>query len=180
MEFEKDQRLSEIFKDHYKMLMFTISRRVTNFDDALDICQEVCTAFYAQYRFEDPETMTETRAKALLMGIILNKIADYYKNRTNSPMFCLLDNCEEALDTLQTKNDSVERIVIRRQILREIQEDLQKDGEPWKNPLILHAIVGFSYDEISQMLDVPPQVLRTRVCRYRKELREKYRDYDKW
>ena len=180
MAYENDQRLSEIFKDYYKMLMFTISRRVNNYEDALDICQEVCTAFYAQYRFEDPETITETRAKALLIGILLNKIADHYKNSATSPMFCLLDDYGEALGALQTKADSVEHTVIQRQLLHDVQEYLKEKGELWENPLILHSVGGLSYDEISQILGVPPQALRTRVCRYRKELREKYRDYDKW
>lgn len=180
MEYENDQRLSEILKDYYKMLMFTISKRVSNYEDALDICQEVCTAFYTQYRFEDPKTLSETRAKALLMGILLNKIADYYKNRSTSPMFCLLDDCEEALSVLQSRTDSVERTVIRRQLLKEIEKDLSEKGKLQDNPLVLHAVGELSYDEISQILNTPQQVLRTRVCRYRKELREKYRDYDKW
>lgn len=158
--------------------MYVAAKDVNYHEDVLDICQDVCAAFYSQYGAEDVEDMTDARAKALLMKIMKNKIVDYIRMRTRSVTVYMAD-CEEELCFLNEKRVySVEDQVIDRETLREISRELQEEGDIWENPMILHAVAGLSYEQISERLGIPPEVLRTRICRYRKYLYKKYKEDD--
>lgn len=178
MKLEKDERMTEIIKKYYDLLLYAITKDVNCYEDALDICQDVCAAFYCQYGAEEVEDMSDARAKALLIKMMKNKIVDYIRMRTRNVTVYMAD-CEEELYFLNEKRScSIEDLVINREILREISRELQETGELWKSPIVLHAVAGLSYEQVSEILGVPPAVLRTRICRYRKQLHKKYREDD--
>lgn len=178
MKREKDERMTEIFKKYYDLLLYAVAKDVNCHEDALDICQDVCAAFYCQYGAEEVEDMTDARAKALLMKMMKNKIVDYIRKRMRSVTVYMAD-CEEELCFLnESRGCSLEDQVINREILREISRELQEEGELCKNPMILHAVAGLSYEQISEILGISPEVLRTRICRYRKRLYKKYKEDD--
>lgn len=174
MAYDKDDRMAEIFDKFYKLLVFAVSKDISNYDDVMDICQDVCTSFYSRYGKEESEKMPDARAKALLMKIMKNKVISYIRKRTRDISY--ISDCEEELHTLTKANDSVETIVINREILRCISKDLQEASDIYRDPILLHAVNCLSYDQMSEILEVPSQVLRTRICRYRKKLRDLYQD----
>lgn len=174
MAYGKDDRMAEIFDKFYKLLVFAVSKDISNYDDVMDICQDVCTSFYSRYGKEESEKMPDARAKALLMKIMKNKVISYIRKRTRDISY--ISDCEEELHTLTKANDSVETIVINREILRCISKDLQETSDIYREPILLHAVNCLSYEQMSEILEVPSQVLRTRICRYRKKLRDLYQD----
>ena len=175
MAHNKDERMSEIFDKFYGLLVFAVSKDVSSYDDVMDICQDVCTSFYSRYGKEEADSMPDARAKALLMKITKYKVIGYIRKRTRDSLTFISD-CEEELHTLTKANDSVETIVINREILRSIGKDLQEASDMYRDPILLHAVACLSYEQVSEILEVPSQVLRTRICRYRKKLRELYQD----
>lgn len=176
MAYAKEDRMTEIFDKFYKLLVFAVSRDISCYDDVLDICQDVCTSFYSRFGKEEAEKMPDARAKALLMKIMKYKVIDYIRKHSKN-ITSYISDCEDELHTLTNASDSVETIVIHREMLRSISKDLLKAGDIYRDPLLLHAVECLSYEQVSEILGVPSQVLRTRICRYRKKLHELYPDY---
>lgn len=175
MKLEKDNRMTEIFAKFQGLLMYAISKEINFYEDARDICQDVFIAFYVAFHEDEVDDMPDARAKAMLMRIMKNKVIDYIRKRVKVPMI-YLDDYEEDLYYTDNMTYCIEDLVIHREQLREISKALLEVGDDWRDPVLLHAVAGMSHDEISELLGIPPSVLRTRLCRCRKWLRETYKE----
>lgn len=175
MKLEKDIRMTEIFAKFQGLLMYAVSKEINCYEDARDICQDVFIAFYVAFREDEVDEMPDARAKAMLMRIMKNKVIDYIRKRVKVPMIYLADY-EEDLYYTEDMSYDIEELVLQRELLREISKALLEVGDDWRDPVLLHAVAGMSHDEISELLGIPPSVLRTRLCRCRKWLRENYKE----
>lgn len=175
MKLEKDIRMSEIFTKFRGLLLYAVSKEINCYEDVRDICQEVFVAFYVAFREDEADDMSDARAKAMLMRIMKNKVIDYIRKRVRVPVIYLAEYEEDMYYTDDMTYD-IEDMVLKRELLREIGKALLEVGDDWRDPVLLHAIDGMSYDEIGELLGIPPSVLRTRLCRCRKWLRDEYKD----
>ena len=59
--------------------------------------------------------------------------------------------------------------------LQAVREALQQIPEDFRTPLVMKEIDGFSYEEISVILDIPMGTVRSRIFRARQDLTDRLR-----
>lgn len=134
-----------------------------------DIIQETFVAYFTHY----PLDWTDAQKKAMLMKILKNKCADYF--RRNSHYDCIsmdtevFDEASALTDSLM--RDTLDRILIN-ETLREIHETILGMKKEWRDIAILHLIEQRSLPEVCQILELESSVCRMRLSRIRKYLRE--------
>jgi RNA polymerase sigma-70 factor (ECF subfamily) len=119
-----------------------------------------------------PNTRPDSNMTAWLRKISRNTAYDFLrKNKKNRQMIDLdLVNHMEHTETLEQSAASVEDIVenmIRNELLLEAIRNLKPD---YRIVLLLHYMIGMTYSEIVQELEISEQVLTQRLARARKKL----------
>ncbi|MFL0584324.1 RNA polymerase sigma factor [Solibacillus silvestris] len=135
-----------------------------NPQDAEDIVQETIYKFILYMDSVDPN-----KAYSWLFRVAIN---DYYDlcRRQKREVNISFDNFELVNDSLLPE-DYVEQIEMK----QEIQDILNHLTPLHKQLILLKYVLGLSYEEISEMLDLNVGTLKTYLFRARKHFKEMYR-----
>jgi len=110
----------------------------------------------------------QKRFKAWLYGIAVNK-AKVWRRNTWLRRRLLGERSDEPVGrALDRSMSRIEQIEARESVLRALHEL----PENMRQTLILHAVEGFSCDEISRIFKISPKTVRTRLHRARGRLME--------
>jgi RNA polymerase sigma-70 factor (ECF subfamily) len=155
-----------IYKLYYKA-MFNVSLRIVKDTmEAEDIMQE---SFLVA--FEKINTFSGAVAfGAWLRKIVQNKSLDALK-RTGRVTVTGLESVSSSAMLSETHDQGIEIIDVRYKRIRSIIEGLP---EKYRNIISLHFLEGFDLCEISEIMSVPSNTVRSQLCRARKMVRSEY------
>lgn len=161
-EFEK------VFVEHVNILYNFALKLTKNQMDAEDLTEDT---FLRAFRFFS-KFREGTNVKSWLYKIMHNIFINNYRKAKREPE--TLEFKEEILEIQNVPQDFFSKLLDE-----EIQEALDSLPQEYKDAVILSDIEGFSYAEISGILNCPVGTVRSRLSRARKLLFDKLYNYAK-
>ncbi len=152
----------------YKDVLYRYAERMTGRpDEAADVVQQAFIKGYRNLdRCRDPE-----RVGGWLFRIAVNLCKDQLKSRTRREVRL------EAGEPLRSERELPEASAERAEIREEIYRALEELSAEQREAFVLKHIEGWSYEEISEQLDVSVSALKMRVHRAREQLQDLLRNY---
>jgi len=138
--------------------IYSVCRRIMGNDaDAADGCQEALLAIVRGISRFDNRSKFSTWAYRVATNACLDEI----RRRKRRPLPS--DHVADvAVSTQSHDAQTTDRMVLR--------AALDRLAEDFRLPLVLRDIVGCDYNEIAELLDIPPGTVRSRIARGRKYL----------
>jgi len=159
--------------------MYNFAYRITYDEDmAKDLLQDT---FYKAFRFL--ESFHEgTNAKAWLFRILKNSFINEFRKKSKEPSMVDYQDVEtyynsDDVNEIITSDLRVE--VLQDMIGDEVSNALNALAVDFRIVIILCDLEGFTYEEMSKILDIPIGTVRSRLHRARNLLREKLKTYAK-
>ena len=170
------QAFSYFVKKYQNSVFQTVFRMVGNYQEALDLTQEVfIKAFKAIHNFRG-ESSFRTWIYRIAINLCISQRRKYSVNKVAQAY---------SIDaTIQTKNGEMEidppdasedpsKTIIQKESLKEIEEAIESLSDDFKTVIVLREIEGLSYEEITEILGIPKGTVRSRLHRARSELQGK-------
>lgn len=152
---------------------------VYNEDDANDLVQE---AYLKAYRFIH-RYEPGTNAKAWLYRILKNAFINQYRKKSRQPNQVDLEDYITYHDSEEgsafTGYSDLRQDMFDAMMGDEVTMAINKLPSDFKIVILLCDIEGFTYEEISKIVDIPIGTVRSRLHRARNMLKEQLREYAK-
>ncbi len=145
--------------------------RVYNYDEALDIAQEVfLMAMEALRSFR-----REAKFSTWLFSIMVNYCKNYRKKRDRFPLVALTrsEGGEEYEIPIPDERQTPEDDVITGDTLRIVREELYALPDDYKEILVLRDIEGLAYGDIARVLGIHLSNVKVRIHRGRELLKKR-------
>ncbi|PTM08522.1 MAG: RNA polymerase subunit sigma [Bacteroidetes bacterium] len=147
-------------------------------NDAEDLVQDTIVKAYRFFSSYEKGT----NAKAWLFRILKNSYINNYRKESKRPQEVDFDEVSTFYETI--RDERVDTSDLERKMFRElIDDDLAKAlddiPEDFRTVVLLCDVEDFTYEEISNMLDVPIGTIRSRLHRGRNLLKAQLMDYAK-
>ena len=105
--------------------------------------------------------------KAWMLKTISNISKEYYRQKKKTP-----DDIDGQAE-IRSQTNEIEQFEEKRQFEAYVKEIMNELSENEKRVFKLYMIEGYSYKEVSEMIDAPSVTVRSQVSRIRKKLRPK-------
>lgn len=153
--------------DRYQRLVYSIALNyLKDAGLAEDVAQEAFIKAYTHLRSYNSEFKFST----WIAKITYNTCMDFLrKHREITP----LDESFEVID----KEKTPEETAISRERTKKLEVLMNALEPKYKEPLMLYHASGLKYDEIAEYLKVPMSIVKNRLFRARKMLKEVLKDY---
>lgn len=173
---EKDKVFEQEFLPQLDALYNFAFHLTYNEDDANDLVQE---AYLKAYRFIN-SYIVGTNAKAWLFKILKNAFINDYRKRSKRPTKVDYEEIVRHHDSEDGSN--VGSLDMRHDVFQgmlgdEITNALNSLPVDFRTVVLLCDIEGFTYEEISKIVDIPIGTVRSRLHRARNMLKEKLKTY---
>ena len=153
----------EVARD-YGRFLYTVAYRLTgNEDDASDLVQEVLLRVRRGLQTYRPGSM-----EGWLSRIATNAFLDDVRRRQRRRLEALPDDPDRVVPPAAAADVASEA----ERLPSEVQAAIDKLPPEYKAAVVLCDVVGLSYQEISESLDIPVGTVRSRIHRGRSLLRE--------
>lgn len=169
-----------LVKPHMKSLKNTAYRFTKNEQEAEDLLQEALFKAYRGFSSFAPNT----NFRAWIFKILVNTYLTYYRKMIKQPQKVSYGDLEEFYLFQKTENEadyyanSPEKIS-GESFGDEVKATLDKMPYYFRIVVTLYDIEGFSYKEISSMINIPVGTVMSRLNRGRTLLRQKLKRYAK-
>ena len=151
---------ASLYNEYVDSVYRFILLRVGSIEAAKDLTSD---CFLKIFDFLGSEAKIEN-FRALLFKIARHKIIDFYRQQSKSTVSL------EDVSPANFVSEKDQTLALEAKRIREIISSLK---EEYQEPVLLHYFEGFSWKEISDILDLPPATLRQRAHRGIKMLKEK-------
>lgn len=155
---------------HIDALYRTALSMTKNAGDADDLVQDT---YLRAFQFFD-QFQGGTNARAWLFRILTNLYINSYRRRTREPERVSYDELEDfylynrLADAQSRSGESPEETVTRKVQVEAIRAAIERLPDEYRDTVILSDLNDFSYNEISEMLDIPIGTVRSRLSRGRR------------
>jgi len=154
---------SELVTRYKKLIYNVIYNIIGNKEELNDIAQEVFIKIYRALDKYDPQFKFSTWA----VKIATNHCLDVVKKKKLDTM--PIDEVVGVSSDIETPESSY----IRQEQKEHINDELSKLPDKYRVPLILYHKNGLSYEEMAQVLNEPMTIIKNRLYRARKMLKER-------
>ena len=145
----------------YGRFLYNVAYRLAgNDDDAKDLAQEALLRVRKGLESYQPGSM-----EAWLSRIVTNVFLDEVRRRRRRPVDALPEDPDRLLPPSAAADVATDRLS------DEVQAALRTLPEDFRAAVVLCDVVGMSYEEIGEALDVPVGTVRSRIHRGRRLLR---------
>jgi RNA polymerase sigma-70 factor, ECF subfamily len=145
----------------YGRFLYNVAYRLAgNDDDAYDLVQEALLRVRKGLQTYQPGSM-----EGWLSRIVTNVFLDEVRRKKRRPLEALPDDSERLLPASPSADEPVDRLPDH------VQEALRGLPEDFRAAVVLCDVVGLSYEEIGDALDIPVGTVRSRIHRGRRMLR---------
>ena len=161
--------------NQYKMRLFGyILRMIHSREDAEDILQEVFLRVYSSLARYSPQYQFST----WIYRIAQNLCIDHLRRRKLSTFSVDEKFGSEEELTLELPDESMspESIFESNAVKQEVEEAIYELPVKYRSVIILRHIQDLSYEEISQIMDMPVNTVKTHIFRARRILRRRLQD----
>jgi len=174
-----DSIFEEEFYPHADALFNFAYNLTYNESDASDLVQET---YLKAYRFID-KYLQGTNAKAWLFKILKNAFINQYRKQSKKPTKVDFEEIISFHDE-EEPNRYSGHIDLREEIYQNMMGDevtgaINALPVDFRTVILLCDIEGFTYEEISKIIDIPIGTVRSRLHRARNMLKEVLTDYAK-
>ncbi|QXM05730.1 RNA polymerase sigma factor [Crassaminicella indica] len=160
-----------LIKDHQKLAFNIAYRMLGNIEDAKDATQD---AFIKTYRSLH-KFKRESNFSTWLYRIVTNTCLDVLRKRKLQKTYsydCQIDTEDgDIIRDLPDATNLPEDMVAKRECQRNIQNAINCLSEDHKTVIVLRDIKGFSYEQISKILDCSEGTVKSRISRARQSLK---------
>lgn len=174
---KKEQFEEDIIPHTDAMYHFAI-QLTSDPNDAEDLVQN---AFVKAYRFFDSYELG-TNAKAWLFRILKNSYINEYRKKSKQPSQVDFDDVSSFYESIRderTDTSNMEEQMYRDLLDDDISKALKDIPEDFRTVIFLCDVEDFTYEEISNMLDIPIGTVRSRLHRGRNLLMDYLASYGK-
>jgi RNA polymerase sigma-70 factor, ECF subfamily len=145
----------------YGRFLYNVAYRLAGSDDdANDLAQEALLRVRKGLESYQPGSM-----EAWLSRIVTNVFLDEVRRRKRRPVEALPEDPDRLLPPSAAADVATDRLS------DEVQAALRSLPEDFRAAVVLCDVVGLSYEEIGEALDVPVGTVRSRIHRGRRQLR---------
>ncbi len=180
-----DEQMTQLYADFEKEAIphmtaaFNFALRLTgDEDDAHDLVQET---YLKAFRFFD-KFEKGTNCKAWLFRILKNSFINDYRKSVKEPNKVDYEDVQNFYENIQpgeVEGKHYELDAFNNLLDDEVTNVMAKLPEDFRTVIILSDIEGFTYEEISDFVDIPVGTVRSRLHRARKMLYSLLYDYAK-
>ena len=169
---DKNTMFEMYFMRYKNLVIRAVMKKSQDYQLAQEICQQVFCSFYFHI-----DEINEDLVKVWLMRTTRNALVDYLRRPSTRNEVTLNNDLYESGNTLtHAAVDYCEDKVINQDLTGRILREVKEANEAWYEVLILICVYGMSHEEAANKLQVSDQVLRARLYRARKFVREKFGD----
>lgn len=152
---------------------------VKNEHNADDLVQET---FLKAFKFlKNDKEINNT--KAWLFKILMNTFINKYRKDKAEPSLVDFDNIESFHESIKeevlTSSTTEDEAEFNELLDADVKKALEELPEDFRMAILLSIVEGFSYKEISEMINCPIGTVMSRIYRGRKMLKEKLTGYAK-
>lgn len=164
------ESFERLVKTYQKMAYNVAYRIMGNEEDAKDMTQEALIKVYKNIKGFRMDASFST----WLYRIVMNTCKDELRKKKMKVI-----SIDQPIDTgdgqmqmdIEDTGLHPDEILISRETQTEVHEALQNVSEKNRIVVVLRDIKGFSYSEISDIIDVPVGTIKSRISRGRQELK---------
>ncbi len=170
-----DQQAFAEIVELYKDKVYQVSyRMVGNVHEAQDVAQEAFLRAYTNIDRFDIERKFSTWLFRIATNVAIDRL------RKKKPDFYLQDEVKGSdgltiESQLAADADLPEDQVVTLEMQEWVQEEINQLPPKYRTAIILKYIEDLSINEISEILDMPPSTVKTRIHRGREALRKRMR-----
>lgn len=178
MEIERQQEFQTEAVPHKDALYNYALKIVRNSDDAQDLVQETYYKAYKSYH----QFQGGTNSKAWMFMILKNTFINNYRKLKREPSRVDYDEIEDIYENIkseQSKDNNLDLDFYNNLFDDDLSSALAKLPEKMKEIFLLCDLEGYSYEEISEIVDIPIGTVRSRLHRARKLLQDELFGYAK-
>lgn len=175
-EQEKDNIFNLEFMPHIDAAYNYAFHLTLNEDNAKDLVQDT---YLRAFRFID-SFQKGTNAKAWLFRILKNNFINNFRKKVKEPAkvdYQEVESIYNSEDTDLNVTADLRVEVLQSMIGDEIANALNALAVDFRTVIILCDIEGFTYEEMSKILDIPIGTVRSRLHRARNLLKDKLKEY---
>ncbi len=165
------EAFSDIIEKYQKMVFRYVYSKFHNYDEALDITQEIfIMSIEALASFR-----RAAKFSTWLYSIMVNYCKNYQKksSRYSTVPINITKGDDEYDIQLPDERENPEDEVITNDSLRIVKEEINKLPEDYKEIILMRDIEGLSYNEISEILDIKLSNVKVRIHRGREFLKNR-------
>lgn len=173
---EKDKLFNEEFMPYVDSLYNFAYRLTHDEDDANDLVQET---FLKAYRFFESYERG-TNAKAWLFRILKNSFINDFRKKSKEPSKVDYQEVETFYNSEDTPKEATVDLridTVNSMMGDEVTIALNALPLDFRTIIILCDLEGFTYEELSKILDIPIGTVRSRLHRARNLLKDNLREY---
>jgi RNA polymerase sigma-70 factor, ECF subfamily len=155
-----DRKAFELLVDRYQKQIFNVALRMTkNYADAEDIAQTTFVKTYESIRSFDPKYKFFSWIYRIVVNESLNHVHQRkYTEELNEEIVAPEKTLEERFDEDQTS--------------ARVQDALMQMKEDHRTVIVLKHLQGLSYEEISEILEIPEKKVKSRLFTARLVLKD--------
>jgi RNA polymerase sigma factor (sigma-70 family) len=157
--------------------MYDFAYRITSDEDAAkDLLQDT---YFKAYKFAE-SFQVGTNAKAWLFRILKNSFINEFRKKNKEPAkvdYQKVETYYNSDDVNEVITSDLRVEVLQNMIGDEVSNALNALAVDFRIVIILCDLEGFTYEEMSKILDIPIGTVRSRLHRARNLLREKLQSY---
>lgn len=162
---------THIIKKYQNMVFKYVYYQFNNYDEALDITQDIfITVMEALQSFRQ-----ESKFSTWLYSIMVNYCKNYRKkmNRYSTVPIKITRGEDEFDLQLQDHRENPEDKIVNEDSLRIVKEEIEKLPDDFREILVLRDIDGLSYNEITEILGINLSNVKVRIHRGREYLKNR-------
>lgn len=160
---------NDLLSAHERKMYAVCLRMCGNHEDAQDCLQEAMLRVFRAISGFKGQSSFSTWLYRVTMNTCLDELRKK-KNKQSASLDSLLETGWAPVDAEDTPEKHAvvsERKAEIRKVIRELPDDM-------RSAIVLRDIQGFSYDEISKILNINVGTIKSRISRGREKLREKF------
>ena len=169
-----EKAFSEIVLQRQKKVFNIAYRMLGNSEEAKDLAQEVFISVFESIK----DLKEEIKFEAWLTQITLNQCRNRWKYLKRRRYFNS-DSLDDPIETeegtmpkaIYDPSDNPETHYEKKMVQQLIQRGLLELKEDQRELLVLRDLQGFSYEEMSEMLDLPEGTIKSKLHRARMDLK---------
>lgn len=164
----------ETLVEKYEKLIYNLSYQLTNStEDAFDISQETFLKAYKSLG----SFRGDCKFSTWLYKICNNVANDYLRSKQRKQTISLTvydeeDEKEEQLDIADEVNENPDEQLLKKERIEAVREAIAALSPDHREVIVLRDIEGYSYDEISEILDLEIGTVKSRINRARQIIKE--------
>lgn len=161
----------KLIRDHQQLAFNIAYRMLGNIEDAKDVSQDAFIKIFKSINSYKGDSSFSTWLYRIVTNTCIDELRKRNKRQILSYDIPIATEEGEVERNLPDPGPTPEDIVDRKESQRKIRDAINNLNEQHKAVIVLRDIKGFSYDQISEILECPEGTIKSRISRARSALK---------